>query len=107
MIRRPPRSTLFPYTTLFRSLALSAVHSLEQLLFGQFGRPRLGNRRTARSRLGHAQRHPRSGHLSVLLQAVSTSSARCKMSLELSPLPISHGAGSGYSAQLAPTLVPF
>src|SRR3712207_7112861 len=24
MIRRPPRSTLFPYTTLFRSLALSA-----------------------------------------------------------------------------------
>src|SRR3712207_8060312 len=25
MIRRPPRSTLFPYTTLFRSGALSAV----------------------------------------------------------------------------------
>src|SRR5688572_31254255 len=25
MIRRPPRSTLFPYTTLFRSVALSAV----------------------------------------------------------------------------------
>src|SRR3712207_7718597 len=24
MIRRPPRSTLFPYTTLFRSMALSA-----------------------------------------------------------------------------------
>src|SRR5260370_2122926 len=24
MIRRPPRSTLFPYTTLFRSLAFSA-----------------------------------------------------------------------------------
>src|SRR2546429_7038973 len=24
MIRRPPRSTLFPYTSLFRSLALSA-----------------------------------------------------------------------------------
>src|SRR5260221_14769349 len=28
MIRRPPRSTLFPYTTLFRSLALSgAAHA--------------------------------------------------------------------------------
>src|SRR3712207_8871236 len=29
MIRRPPRSTLFPYTTLFRSLpaVLEAVHS--------------------------------------------------------------------------------
>src|SRR3712207_9505057 len=26
MIRRPPRSTLFPYTTLFRSLSLDATH---------------------------------------------------------------------------------
>src|SRR3712207_7452687 len=26
MIRRPPRSTLFPYTTLFRSLALAGQH---------------------------------------------------------------------------------
>src|SRR2546422_3915154 len=33
MIRRPPRSTLFPYTTLFRSLARAAklVASLERL----------------------------------------------------------------------------
>src|SRR3712207_7336416 len=28
MIRRPPRSTLFPYTTLFRSLALNPDHVL-------------------------------------------------------------------------------
>src|SRR3989442_7665517 len=27
MIRRPPRSTLFPYTTLFRSLCISPTHS--------------------------------------------------------------------------------
>src|SRR3712207_7176739 len=27
MIRRPPRSTLFPYTTLFRSLAMSTFTS--------------------------------------------------------------------------------
>src|SRR5256885_11761812 len=26
MIRRPPRSTLFPYTTLFRSLAVGVEH---------------------------------------------------------------------------------
>src|SRR5256885_11047363 len=32
MIRRPPRSTLFPYTTLFRSLG---VGELEGLLAGQ------------------------------------------------------------------------
>src|SRR3712207_8360073 len=31
MIRRPPRSTLFPYTTLFRSEAVRAAH----LLLGQ------------------------------------------------------------------------
>src|SRR5256885_3057151 len=32
MIRRPPRSTLFPYTTLFRSQVL--VKELAQLAFG-------------------------------------------------------------------------
>src|SRR5258708_22746999 len=33
MIRRPQRSTLFPYTTLFRSLRLRnpAIHRIEQL----------------------------------------------------------------------------
>src|SRR5947199_3377900 len=29
MIRRPPRSTLFPYTTLFRSTVRSGLRSLE------------------------------------------------------------------------------
>src|SRR5256885_11208617 len=36
MIRRPPRSTLFPYTTLFRSTepsTLSTVHPLSRLRF--------------------------------------------------------------------------
>src|SRR3712207_8483498 len=31
MIRRPPRSTLFPYTTLFRSLEIAAYEVLERL----------------------------------------------------------------------------
>src|SRR5256884_8111107 len=31
MIRRPPRSTLFPYTTLFRSPAASAVDYYQRL----------------------------------------------------------------------------
>src|SRR5206468_10558665 len=35
MIPRPPRSTLFPYTTLFRSLALGAIaHRAVLLAFG-------------------------------------------------------------------------
>src|SRR2546430_12424853 len=29
MIRRPPRSTLFPYTTLFRSFSLKEDHNLQ------------------------------------------------------------------------------
>ena len=32
MIRRPPRSTLFPYTTLFRSIALFARREFYQVL---------------------------------------------------------------------------
>src|SRR2546425_9163579 len=32
MIRRPPRSTLFPYTTLFRSIVAPSVKELEQRL---------------------------------------------------------------------------
>src|SRR5437588_7846128 len=34
MIRRPPRSTLFPYTTLFRSLSLPGrVHALRKCIW--------------------------------------------------------------------------
>src|SRR2546422_2392856 len=47
MIRRPPRSTLFPYTTLFRSLA-------EVLLVLHDQRERLPYRR--RVELAHAER---------------------------------------------------
>src|SRR3989475_13320386 len=36
MIRRPPRSTLFPYTTLFRSL-LAAGTALAGLLYARLG----------------------------------------------------------------------
>src|SRR3712207_8185559 len=36
MIRRPPRSTLFPYTTLFRSLGLTYDLNETFRLFGQY-----------------------------------------------------------------------
>src|SRR3712207_412821 len=32
MIRRPPRSTLFPYTTLFRSMFVSAISAISVVL---------------------------------------------------------------------------
>src|SRR5260370_35692365 len=43
MIRRPPRSTLFPYTTLFRSLADAEVVHQPQLVVGE-GAPRVIDR---------------------------------------------------------------
>src|SRR2546430_5383634 len=46
MIRRPPRSTLFPYTTLFRSVGLDA---LDQAIGG--GRDRRESRGQARDSL--------------------------------------------------------
>src|SRR5947199_5891563 len=38
MIRRPPRSTLFPYTTLFRSL-LNALDEVDETLTATLSRP--------------------------------------------------------------------
>src|SRR3712207_8718437 len=38
MIRRPPRSTLFPYTTLFRSVAAEPRHQV--VVPGGLGQPR-------------------------------------------------------------------
>src|SRR3712207_7786820 len=46
MIRRPPRSTLFPYTTLFRSGARPGACE---------GRGRAGPSRSPRSARGHAE----------------------------------------------------
>src|SRR5690242_21537135 len=37
MIRRPPRSTLFPYTTLFRSPLSASVAASESIRSGQSG----------------------------------------------------------------------
>src|SRR2546430_13594948 len=50
MIRRPPRSTLFPYTTLFRSRAPSLVQRVPQQRDGRVGlSSREGGRHGTRS----------------------------------------------------------
>src|SRR3712207_7586298 len=49
MIRRPPRSTLFPYTTLFRSARLAGEHDVEEDQVGPH-LPREPQRLRARSR---------------------------------------------------------
>src|SRR2546422_6173023 len=71
MIRRPPRSTLFPYTTLFRSLHLSDLHAglhlgedkmqeivaranaLAPDVILQTGRERVGDRKSTRLNSSH------------------------------------------------------
>src|SRR3712207_7988224 len=53
MIRRPPRSTLFPYTTLFRSARLRVRRRVEDrrpLALGSLRRRRARARRDARRR---------------------------------------------------------
>src|SRR3712207_8603968 len=55
MIRRPPRSTLFPYTTLFRSMAGLRLSDLRTLLAAA-GRRRCGGAGTRPRRALHHRR---------------------------------------------------
>src|SRR5256885_4441007 len=58
MIRRPPRSTLFPYTTLFRSHALAQIQVQQKIpvIHGVFvleGGTRAGDRKSTRLNSSH------------------------------------------------------
>src|SRR5690606_42014567 len=61
VIRRPPRSTLFPYTTLFRSLVYGALRRRHHLLHVLLHRGRLqsgGNRREPQEERRLHSRYP-------------------------------------------------
>src|SRR2546427_10539292 len=62
MIRRPPRSTLFPYTTLFRSGARRADREL-------LDHQAVQERRLARVRTPDQRDEPRAGHCSGAREA--------------------------------------
>src|SRR3712207_9191231 len=67
MIRRPPRSTLFPYTTLFRSANTSGCRdSFESL--GDIGFPSAARPLTSLSSHSHREDQPRSILTRVLLR---------------------------------------
>src|SRR2546429_3489542 len=101
MIRRPPRSTLFPYTTLFRSLRAS----------GRGGQPCL-----CRSRKSDRQRHGRSEEHTSELQ--SRLHLVCRLLLEKkknkkrrrrasgSPSPLSPSRRSRPDTARAPSSIP-
>src|SRR5262245_64480403 len=59
MIRRPPRSTLFPYTTLFRSTSRSRARAAETAgtAPGGAARRREDGRGRAPGRLGRSEEH--------------------------------------------------
>src|SRR2546430_9296904 len=86
MIRRPPRSTLFPYTTLFRSVRAAAVLVRHAAVHapGRVLRPALAVRRDDRRRRaarGHAvPAQPRSEEHTSELQ--SQSNLVCRLLLE-------------------------
>src|SRR3712207_8422584 len=52
MIRRPPRSTLFPYTTLFRSAGADRLRAMARSLAGGAPRRGAGARAAQRGRVG-------------------------------------------------------
>src|SRR5688572_32368683 len=62
MIRRPPRSTLFPYTTLFRSRRRPGRRGrflpAEECVPSQVPRLRPGLQREPNREIGHASDHP-------------------------------------------------
>src|SRR2546430_12859448 len=55
MIRRPPRSTLFPYTTLFRSVLFQGIEAPPH--DGRRHAFRLGRRREAAARCHRSEEH--------------------------------------------------
>src|SRR5256885_4357115 len=57
MIRRPPRSTLFPYTTLFRSQGVSAADVARALLTGEFRPPEPSGALTTAPREARSEEH--------------------------------------------------
>src|SRR2546430_10537647 len=80
MIRRPPRSTLFPYTTLFRSAGNAGAHlGADRPGARRFGRP-ADRRALLRRNLGDGRRSRRSEEHTSELQ--SQSNLVCRLLLE-------------------------
>src|SRR5688572_32753292 len=96
MIRRPPRSTLFPYTTLFRSQRGSEHRVVQQdalnRMPGEPARaPVLGGARARGNRRGRAGRTRSEEHTSELQ---SQSNLVCRLLLEKKKTTEQHAGGA-------------
>src|SRR2546430_15771665 len=78
MIRRPPRSTLFPYTTLFRSAKKRGSHVLQ--------RPRHSDIKTQK----HLPRQPK-GSISSKLSSLSHCETRLRLGVRRSLQAVQRG----------------
>src|SRR3712207_8314507 len=65
MIRLPPRSTLFPYTTLFRSLGLPPAHGRRPSLGGPGLVGPVGARAAGRARVDRKSTRLNSSHANI------------------------------------------
>src|SRR5438874_6634143 len=67
MIRPPPRSTLFPYTTLFRSPATHALRSRERKRFSspRAGRPPASSTRPMAKKIDRKSTRLNSSHVEI------------------------------------------
>src|SRR2546425_9822454 len=98
MIRRPPRSTLFPYTTLFRSRWLALAASLAVVAVGSWrlGLSRAGADALAGQVLASHVRSLMPGHLTdVVSSDQHTVKPWFNGKLDFSP-PVYDFAGSGF-----------
>src|SRR2546426_1705776 len=87
MIRRPPRSTLFPYTTLFRSIVpRGAEQALETQFKRGFQKAVTDHEGRASERINH--QHPRSEEHTSELQ--SPCNLVCRLLLEKKKIPNRH-----------------
>src|SRR2546427_3794864 len=91
MIRRPPRSTLFPYTTLFRSLQTYVLISLEDLCSGATLSARKGDVKTTGR---HSLSYRSEEHTSELQ---SQSNLVCRLLLEKKKTQPGSAANAGIS----------
>src|SRR5258708_16226897 len=82
MIRRPPRSTLFPYTTLFRSLPLAEDDDLEPRSLPQAGRD-LGRARRSEE---HTSELQSPDHLVCRLLLEKKKKKQCQAACEDDPV---------------------
>src|SRR5256885_11882389 len=84
MIRRPPRSTLFPYTTLFRSRTGQPEHGRAEPVAGRARLPRRRDRKSTRLNSSHL----------VISYAVFCLKKKKKFKINVPPTPTSSSSHS-------------